>query len=201
MQFSFDEHSMAALHYLSVQFSWGKADPAKKLWSYIAAGSKDSILLVEADRSVDVVAIYVPSLERVRRHEARPVVGGGEGAVGEDLAPDLVGDHAVAPQELQVTLPVLVLIKQRIANLEEEIHMAKSRVILTISSISENLNIFLLNSNKFWQFTKKWKDPKIRANIVTCRERGPKFRKFQTLVKSLICSRLNWIHAITNFHD
>lgn len=104
---------------------------------------------MEADRSVDVVAIYVPSLERVRRHEARPVVGGFEGAVGEDLAPDLVGDHAVAPQELQVTLPVLVLIKQRIANLQEEIHMAKSRVILTISSISENLNIFLLNSNKF----------------------------------------------------
>ena len=88
------------------------------LVTYVAAGVEGAVFARrQADRGVDVVAIDVPFLERVRRHEARPVVGRGEGAVGEDPRPGLVGDHAVAPQELQVPLPVQVVVQQRIAEL------------------------------------------------------------------------------------
>lgn len=83
----------------------------------MAAGVIGAVVRLQAHRRVDVVLVDVPSLERVRRHEARPVVGGGEGAVGEDPRPHLVGDHAVAPQELQLPLPVQVIVEQRVAEL------------------------------------------------------------------------------------
>lgn len=44
-------------------------------------------------------------------------MGHGEAAVVEDIRPDLVGDHAVAPHELQLPLLVQVKIQQRVAKL------------------------------------------------------------------------------------
>ena len=85
--------------------------------TYVAAGEIGAVVGLQAHRRVDVVFIDVPSPDRERRIDARPVVGGGEGAVVEDRRPFLVGRHAVAPQELEFPLIVHVVVKQRVAEL------------------------------------------------------------------------------------
>jgi hypothetical protein len=84
--------------------------------TYVAAGVVGSVGRLEADRSVEVEAVHPPSLERVLR-----CVGGAqvveEAAVVEGARPHLVGDHAVAPHELQLPLLVKVQIQQRVAKL------------------------------------------------------------------------------------
>jgi len=85
--------------------------------THVAAGEIGAVVRLQAHRRVDVVSIVGPSRERVRRIEAVMVVGRGEGAVGEDIRPGLVGDHAVGPQELECSLIVHEVVKQRVAEL------------------------------------------------------------------------------------
>ena len=56
--------------------------------------------LLDADRSVDVVAIDVTSLERRLRFVAQQVLGRSEAAVLGNGGPHLVGHHTMVPQEL-----------------------------------------------------------------------------------------------------
>ena len=75
--------------------------------------------LPEAERGIYVVVVEDTLLGLVRRHEALPVVGRAEGAVGKDTGPPLVGDHPVAPQKLQIALLVLVIVEVRVADLDK----------------------------------------------------------------------------------
>lgn len=89
--------------------------------TYVAAGVVGSVGRLEAHRSVDIVTINFASLKRVLWCVGAQVVEHGA-AVVEEIRPDLVGDHAVAPHELQLPPLVQVKIQQRIAKLIELKH-------------------------------------------------------------------------------